>query len=172
MMERQPLRTRLSGWGKSALFASLGLNLFFAGWLLGARTIPWGFGPPPGPMQRVTERLRHSLSEDGFRLVNAVLGQLEADKAQHFRDTAPLRDAVKSALAANEFDRAAFTAALADLNADVARHSAQLNTRIAEAVARLSAEDRRRLSELTIPPPPLGPGFLFPDRPGPPPPPR
>jgi uncharacterized membrane protein len=170
MVERRSLRTRLSGWGKSALFASLGLNLFFAGWLLGARVVPWGFGPPPGPMQRVTERLRQSLSEDGFRLVSDVLKQLDADNARHFRDTALLRDAVKDALAANEFDRAAFTAALAELNADVARHSAQLNAQIAEAVARLSAQDRRRLAELTIPPPPLGPGFLFPDRPGPPPP--
>lgn len=171
MMERKPLRSRLSGWGRSALFASLGLNLFFAGWLIGARTIPWGFGPPPSPMQRVSERLRYSLSEDGFRIVNDVLRQLETDIARHFRTTAPLRDAVKDALAADKFDQAAFAAALADLNAEVARHSAQLNIRIADVVARLSAEDRRRLAELTIPPPPLGPGFLFPDRPGPPPPP-
>lgn len=171
-MERKPLRARLSGWGRSALLASLGLNLFFAGWLLGARVVPWGFGPPPGPMQRVSERLRYSLSEDGFRIVNDVLRRLDADMARHFRDTAPLRDAVKNALAAAPFDRAVFTAALADLNAEVARHSAELNARVADVVALLSAEDRRRLAELTIPPPPLGPGFLFPDRPGPPPPPR
>jgi uncharacterized membrane protein len=172
MLERQPLRTRLSGWGRSILFASLGLNLFFAGWMVGARGVPWGFGPPPGPMQRVSERLRHSISDDGFRIVSDVLRQVDADNARHFRETAALRDAVKDRLAVDDFDKAAFAAALADLNAEVARHSAQLNVRIADVVARLSAEDRRRLAELTIPPPPQGPGFLFPDRLGPPPPPR
>jgi uncharacterized membrane protein len=171
MMERTPLRALLPKWGRAALVVSLGLNLFFAGWLFGVWASPWRYGPPPpGPMQRLSERLRHSLSEDGYRIVNDVIRDFDADNARHFRDTAPLRDAVKTALAAKDFDRAAFASTLADLNAEVARHSAQLNVRIADAMAKLSSDDRQRIAELTLPPPPLGPGFLFPDRPPPPPP--
>jgi uncharacterized membrane protein len=154
------------------LVASLGLNLFFAGWLVGARVVPWGFGPPPGPMQRMSEDLRRSLSDDGFKIISGLVRELESSRTRQFDRTGPQRDKFKTALTAEPFDRDAFAKVLNDLNTDISRRRAELDNEIVNAVARLTLEDRRRLAELPLPPPPpgggFGPNFLPIDRPPPP----
>jgi uncharacterized membrane protein len=154
------------------LIASLGLNLFFAGWLVGARVVPWGFGPPPGPMQRMSEDLRRTLSDEGFKIISRLVHELETNRARQFDGTGPQRDKFKAALTAEPFDRDALAKVLNDLNAEISRHRAELDGGIVDAVARLTPEDRRRLAELPLPPPPpgsgFGPNFLPMDRPPPP----
>jgi uncharacterized membrane protein len=146
---------------KTLLFASIALNLFFAGWLVGARMVPWGFGPPPGPRQQFSDHLRSTLSPEGFAAMNRLFHDLEGSRHQEFESTAPLRDRIKQTLTAEPFDRAAFARGLADLNSEIGRQRSELDSTVIDAVASLTAEDRRRLAEVPLPPPPRPPGGGF-----------
>jgi uncharacterized membrane protein len=151
--------------GRSLLVASLGLNLFFAGWLVGARVVPLGFGPPPGPMHQISEHLRQTLSAEGFRAVDRLIGVLDRRRERDFGRVGELRGRLKELLTQPTFDRDAFLQVFKDMNAEMSRGRAEADELIVDTVARLSPEDRRRLSELPLPPPPpgLGPAHgLFP----------
>jgi uncharacterized membrane protein len=154
--------------GRSLLVASLGLNLFFAGWLVGARVVPWGFGPPPDPMRQISEHLRRTLSDEGFRAVDQLIGMLDRRRERDFDRMGELRGRLKQLLTQATFDRDAFSQVFKDMNAEMAGGRAEIDELIVDTVARLSPEDRRRLSELPLPPPPPGPGpahgLLPPDR--------
>jgi uncharacterized membrane protein len=143
--------------GRSLLVASLGLNLFFAGWLVGARVVPWGFGPPPSPMHRISDHLRQTLSDEGFRAVDRLIGMLEQRRGRDFVSMGELRERLKDLLTAATFDRVAFSQALKDLNAEMSRGRSEFDEMIVDTVARLSPQDRRRLAEMPLPPPPPAP---------------
>lgn len=159
------------GWIRILLLASIGLNLFFAGLTIGARLPPWGEPPGAGAPHRTFDHLRRALSEDGYKTVGRLMRDIEARRHQQFQATEPLRARLRTALTAQPFDREAFAKSLVDLNGEIARDRAALDSEIAEAIARLSVEDRRQLADFPLlPPPPHGgagfaPNFLPPDRP-------
>jgi uncharacterized membrane protein len=154
-----------SGQIRTALIASLGLNLFFVGWLVGGMFGPGrgGYGPPPlplPPLHLMAERLRGSLSDEGMAKIEALIQELDSRFARRISATEQARSRIKSQLAAEPFNADAFADALAAMHVDGEKDRAMIDRRIAEVFAALSPQDRRKVSDvtLTFPPPGRGPG--------------
>lgn len=152
-------------WGRIALIASLGMNLFFmglfVGGLLGAGG--FGYGPPPPPLpplHLMADRLKGSLSDEGFAKIEALIGELDARFARKISATEQPRQRIKSLLVAEPFDAAAFAAALGEMSVEIDLDRTDINRRIAEVMSQLSRQDRTRVGDatLTFPPPGRGPG--------------
>jgi uncharacterized membrane protein len=163
-----------SGRGRSrhvwtALVASLGLNLFFAGWWVGAVLRPWPPAPPPGPLHMLSRDLAGRLSPAAYREVSALIDTVRERFARQMHDSEPLRERLRVILVTDPFDSAAFVQTLDELTADRARNDGEISRRIAAVVAGLSAADRAILADAAL----ASPAGLFRGRgPAPPPAPR
>jgi uncharacterized membrane protein len=153
------------GWGRIALIASFGMNLFFMGLFVGGQLGPGrvGYGPPPPPLpplHLMADRLRGTLSEEGLAKIEALIGELDSRFARRISAVEQPRQRIKSLLTAESFDAAAFAAALGDISIEAEKDRADVNRRIAEVMSQLSRQDRTRLGEVTLsfPPPGRGPG--------------
>jgi uncharacterized membrane protein len=167
MTEAPPARARPSRlW--MALVASLGLNLFLAGWWVGAVLRPWPPAPPPGPLHMLSQRLAGRLSPAAFREVSALIDAIGEHFVRQIADGAPLRGRLRAILMADVFDAAAFVTTLDELTAARTRNDGDISRRIAAVVAGLPAADRAVLADVALASPP----GLFGGAPGPLPPPR
>lgn len=157
--------TRPSRWGASALIrlalvASLGLNLFFAGYWIGSTLNPT-FQPPwpkpgRGPLHMIAERLRAKLSADGMSKIDKLVDDIEAHMRASMAATEPARQKLKASVAASPFEPEAFIAALGELSAGRTKRDEEAGRRIARTIAELTPEDRKVLADfiLLLPNPP------------------
>jgi uncharacterized membrane protein len=132
-----------------ALVVSFGFNVFVAGWLVGDRAGRFGPPPrPPGSMQEFREALESELSPEGARIMDTLLRNFQDRGSQHFRRFEELGERMESALVGEPFDRAGFLAAAHELSVAQAEGRGEIAEQIANAVEKLSPEDRKRLSEM------------------------
>jgi hypothetical protein len=132
-----------------ALFVSFGFNLFVAGWLVGDRAGRFGPPPPPpGSMQAFLDSLERKLSPEGAGIMDAMVRNFQDEGKAHFRRFEDLRARMESALVGEPFDRAGFLAAAHELSAEQAADRNEGAEQIANAIEKLSPEDRKRLSEM------------------------
>lgn len=142
-----------------ALFASVALNLFIGGLLVG-RHGPFGWhpGPPPhgdphgGPragkdrIERMEAWLMDDLSEDARPVVRRLIAEhraaIEGERAEHHE----ARERVRATLAAEPFDPDAYRAALDAVSAAHASRRDGMHAFMIELAAELSAEDRKALA--------------------------
>jgi hypothetical protein len=130
-----------------ALVISVGVNLFVAGWLVGDRA---GYrGPPPQPrsMQPFLASLEGTLSPDGISIMDTMVRGLQG-RGQFFRRFEDLGERMQKAVVGERFDRAAFLAAAQELSAEQSADRIAVAEEIANAMEKLSPEDRKRLSEM------------------------
>jgi hypothetical protein len=130
-----------------ALVISVGANLFVAGWLVGDRA---GYrGPPPQPrsMRPFLASLEGTLSPDGIRIMDTMVRGLQGG-GQRFRRFEDLGERMQKALVGERFDRAVFMAAAQELSAEQSADRIAVAEEIANAMEKLSPEDRNRLSEM------------------------
>jgi uncharacterized membrane protein len=132
-----------------ALVVSFGFNLFVAGWLVGDRAGRFGPPPPPqGSMQSFLDSLESRLSPEGARIMDAMVRNFQDRSIQHFRSFEQLGERMEAALVGEPFDRAGFLAAAHELSDAQAAGRGEIAEQIANAVEKLSPEDRKRLSEM------------------------
>jgi len=127
-------------WIAVALLVSLGANLFLGGMMAG-RILHGGFGGPrmegiggPGQMRWIMKRIAEDLPEaqrDAFRnAMDQRKDQLIADgKALH-----DAREAVRAAIEARPFDRAAYDNATATLQQRQDAFGAELSDAVGDAI--------------------------------------
>jgi uncharacterized membrane protein len=132
-----------------ALVVSFGLNVFVAGWLVGDRAGRFGPPPrPPGSMQPFLDSLEGKLSPEGARIMDAMVRSFQDRSLQHFHSFEELGERMESALVGEPFDRAGFLTAAHELSVAQAADRGEIAEQIADAVEKLSPEDRKRLSEM------------------------
>lgn len=131
-----------------ALILSLGVNLFVAGWLVGDRAGKFGPSPPPGSMQPFLDSLENRLSPEGARIMDATIRGFRDRAFRHFRRLEEIGDRMEKALNGGSFDRAGFLATAQELSAEQAVDRSEVAEQIANAIEKLSPEDRKRLSEM------------------------
>ena len=132
-----------------ALVISVGVNVFVAGWLVGDRAGRFGPPPPPpGSMQPFRDSLENTLSPEGARIMDAMVRNIEDLGFQHFRKFEDLGVRLQQTLVGDAFDRAGFLVAAHELSAEQASGRDHVAEQIADAIAKLSPEDRRRLSDM------------------------
>lgn len=145
---------------KVALLASLGINLFFAGWVLGVglRPPPHGPGGPGGPFGPLEHELRGRLSPDGMTKVDRLIAEIHAGFRREFGASEGIRDRLHTILITEPFNSAEFVRTLEELNAGRASFDSQTTRHIADFVASLSPQDRGIFADavLRMPPGPLG----------------
>lgn len=148
-----PTRSR---WLFLALLASLGANMFLAGYLLGARP---PFGPPPGPPNplRLLEHMAEQLPPDDASLLRAAVESNRPELDELGRRHREFPDRVRAVLRADPFD----PQALARLFEEQDRREAQVRERfqsvLIKVAAAMSPEGRRRIAGFRPedhPPPP------------------
>jgi hypothetical protein len=130
-----------------ALVISVGVNLFVVGWLVGDRA---GYrGPPPQPhsMRPFLASLEGTLSPDGVRIMDTMVRGLQGH-GQRYRRFEDLGERMQKALVGERFDRTVFMAAAQELSAEQSAHRIAVAGEIADAMEKLSPEDRKRLSEM------------------------
>jgi Heavy-metal resistance len=132
-----------------ALMVSVGINLFVAGWLVGDRAGRFGPPPPPlGSMQSFLDSLESKLSPEGAGIMDTMVRNLKDRSFQHFRRFEDLGLRMQRALAGEPFDRAGFLTAAHELSAEQAADRSDGAEQIADAIEKLSPEDRKRLLEM------------------------
>lgn len=164
-----------------ALAISVAVNLFIGGMIASAWLVqrpPGGFRAA-GPLMMGQElAARDETARPAFA---AVRDRHKRDIRRSFKSVQKARRAAHRALVAEDFDPAAFEAALAEVRSRTAGAQRALHAAFAELAANLSAAQRRRLAEgmrrrrpilHEAPPPGGGPGerpFMERPAPGPPP---
>lgn len=147
--------TRL--WLRGALIASLGINVFFAGWWVGDalnRRPP----PPFVQFQTLLARVEGRLSADGATRVRALVAELESGHGPGGPGGPPpiSPNRLYAVVVAPDFDKAAFLQAIESFHAARLERDRDLDRRIAEVLATLPIADRRVLADavMQLPPPP------------------
>lgn len=173
--QQSSARTAVRRFAPVLLLASIGLNLFFIGWLAGSGFRPhhlfftdWLAGsgfrphPPPPPMGGhfvMLERdLEGRLSPEGMAKVGALLRDIDAGMRSQFDASETLRRQLHAILVAEQFDGDGFIRAVEALNAGRAKLDGDVARRVTEVMASLSARDRAIFANalLSMPPGPLG----------------
>jgi uncharacterized membrane protein len=141
-------RAKLLSFG---LVVSVGVNLFFVGWILGGH---W-FGVKPRSFDREAVRiqLRTTLSAPGAEVVTHALDQVRQQFEHRFQDAETGRQRKSQLLVKDPFDRDAFLAESRAERTEFATGIAKADEIVAGALAQLSLEDRRKLSTMRLPPP-------------------
>lgn len=159
-MTDQPTRSAIRRMLPAILLVSLGLNLFFLGWLAGSGFRPHGLPPPPmgGPFRSLERQLAGRLSPEGMTKVGDLLHELEAGMREQFDAGDAVRRQLHSILTAETFSRDDFIRTIGVLTAGRTKFDNESAQRVADVVAKLSARDRAAFADavLSIPPGPLG----------------
>lgn len=146
-----------AGWQRSnvlavCLFASLAVNLFLSGWLLGRHSLSHGSGPfAPPPFDRFfDDQIRMSLSPEGVKIMEEAFGTIRMRFANHSSDAQSARERMMEVIKADRFSPSDYIAAAkaARIERDSDRLAA--DEEIARAVARLSLDDRKKLAEIRL----------------------
>ena len=132
------------------LVASVGANLFFAGWILGGRSVHALRGPPPpAPF---AEHVRASLSPQGAEIMRTTFGKMRERFEANFDEIRAQHVRKEKLLGTDPFDRAAFLAEIKTERAERADDEAEANEIFSDGIGQLSLEDRRKLATLRLPP--------------------
>jgi uncharacterized membrane protein len=152
------LDARAGKWVLAALIASLGVNLFVGGMVLGGRF----HHPPPGMFQSegrergaadrgmsafVMDRMAGALPREARGEFRRTVGEHRAAMAEADKNFRGARDKLRAAMAAEPFDRAALDAAFAEMRTRMGESQAAMHAALTDAASRLSPEARKRLSE-------------------------
>lgn len=136
------------------LVASLALNLFLAGLVVGSLMV-WNWrppGPPPRPpFQMMLHEASGKLSPEGLKKLSELADELETDFRKTMDGAEKQRATIRDALLREPFDPAAFAVALDDMFASFSQKRANTNRRFAEVIATLSPADRRQLATVRFP---------------------
>lgn len=138
-----------------ALFLSLAVNFFMAGWLVGHRP---GFGPPfpPPPFDRYfNEHIRQSLSPDGAKKMEAAFEGLRDHFADHEKQIRSSRQRLIDILNSDPFDAAKYLAASKASRVEHDSDREAADKELVQAIAQLTPDDRHKLAEIRRHP---GPG--------------
>lgn len=141
----RPRTGRKRGW---ALVASLALNLFLAGWIVGAWTRP----PPPPPFA-LAERLKQSLSPAGRARVAAELDQLDTAMVDTFARFETARHGIAAVIGRADFDAEALRATLSALSDVRGADERRITDRLVALLAQLDGADRARVAAALLGPP-------------------
>jgi hypothetical protein len=134
-----------------ALIASIGANLFMAGWLLTS--------PSRRPETRAQERgnlreaLNASLSKPGAIELTYALDQVREQFEIRLDAVRADRAEEPGFLASDRFDRTAFLVERTKIRAAFSAAAAESDKIIADALSQLSVEDRHKLASMRLPPP-------------------
>ncbi|MGB1007828.1 MAG: periplasmic heavy metal sensor [Thalassobaculaceae bacterium] len=145
MSEIKPRRRR---WLLGGLVASLAVNMFLIGWMVGAapRGGPFGiWSSGAGPTAATPRWLRDGLGSEGMDRFAVNWRRHRAEMKPLVAEIKPLQGELRAALGAEPFDRARYTAALAALRAHHGALQAQVHAVMADTVADLSPDQRRQL---------------------------
>lgn len=145
MSEIKPRRRR---WLLGGLVASLAVNMFLIGWMVGAapRGGPfaiWSWGA--GSTAATPRWLRAGLGSEGMDRFAVNWRRHRAEMKPLVAEIKSLRGELRAALGAEPFDRARYTAALATLRAHHDALQARIHEVMADTVADLSPDQRRQL---------------------------
>jgi len=143
-------RRWITGLG-AALVASLALNLFLGGVMVGHRVNP-GAGLlegqiTPANLKVRMERVLSVLPPNDATLVRGLFDAQRENLAQRFRALQESRKAIGAALRAQPFDPAAFTTAYEAMQARNQEWQAAIQAVIKAAIPQLSAEGRAAILE-------------------------
>jgi uncharacterized membrane protein len=134
-----------------ALIASLGGNLFMAGWLFtGASLRPGSRAQERGNLR---EALNASLSKPGAIELTYALDQVREQFEIRLDAVRSDRTEEPGFLASDRFDRAGFLAERTKIRAAFSAAAAESDKIVADALAQLSLEDRHKLASMRLPPP-------------------
>jgi uncharacterized membrane protein len=134
-----------------ALIASIGLNLFFVGMVVGGHSL--SLWHRSSNREEIRARLRESLSEQGAGIVTRALDQVRQQFGARFKDAEAGRQRKSELLAKDPFDRDAFLAETRSERAGFTSGIAKADEIVADALAQLSPEDRHKLATMQLPPP-------------------
>ena len=145
MSEIKPRRRR---WLLGGPVASLAVNMFLIGWMVGAapRGGPfaiWSWGA--GSTAATPRWLRAGLGSEGMDRFAVNWRRHRAEMKPLVAEIKSLRGELRAALGAEPFDRARYTAALATLRAHHDALQARIHEVMADTVADLSPDQRRQL---------------------------
>jgi uncharacterized membrane protein len=140
------------------LFVSVALNLFF----IGSATVHWlgvrWHEPPRGPAA-ILDRLSRNLGSQDSDTLNGVYQANRAKLDALFANVQASRYRLRAVLAAEPFDQAAFSAALADTHGRRDAYDREVEATIDAVVGKLTTDGRRALfANSRNPPPPPPPG--------------
>ncbi|MEW6639379.1 MAG: periplasmic heavy metal sensor [Pseudomonadota bacterium] len=125
------------------LLASLGANLFLAGWLLGGHSMR---PPPPPPMDHFDDQIHERLSADGAKIMRTAFETIRRRFEAHGAEARAARERQMAVLKAEPFNPDDYVAALQSARTERDAERALADQEIARAIALLSAEDRRQLA--------------------------
>jgi uncharacterized membrane protein len=131
-----------------ALFLSLAVNFFMAGWFIGRQP---GFGPPfpPPPFDRFfNEQIRQSLSPDGAMKMEAAFEGMRRHFANHEEEIRASRQRLVDILDTDPFDAAKYLAASKASRLDHDKDRQAADEELVRAIAQLSPDDRHKLAEI------------------------
>jgi uncharacterized membrane protein len=131
-----------------ALFLSLALNFFLAGWFIGRQP---GFGPPPPPPpfdRFFNEHIRQSLSPDGAKKMEAAFEAMRQHFADHEGQVRSSRQRLIDILNADPFDTAKYIAASKASRIDHDKDREAADEELVQAIAQLTPDDRHKLAEI------------------------
>jgi uncharacterized membrane protein len=132
------------------LIASVGANLFLAGWILGDRSSFALRGPPPpGPF---AEHVTDALSPQGAEIMRTTFDKMRERFEANFDEVRAEHARKDKLLSATSFDKAAFLAELKTERDERADDEAEANEIFSDGIAQLSLEDRHKLAALRLPP--------------------
>ncbi len=144
-----------------ALVASLALNLFMGGMFVASWAIQGGLGNGAAANPFAVFWARDSLGAPAGAMLRRVWGRHAAEFRPRVREMRAARRHVSESLAADDFDRAALTAAFADLRAKTLASQSAMHAALVDLAGELTVEERRSLAEVgrrrhhPHPPPPL-----------------
>ena len=145
-------------WLRGALIASLGINLFFAGWWVGDALNRRPPPPPFGQFQTLLARVEGKLSAEGATRVRALVAELESRHGPGGPGGPPpiSPNRLYAVVVAPDFDKAAFLQVIESFHTARLARDRDLDRRIAEVLATLAIADRRVLADavMQLPPPP------------------
>jgi len=137
----------------AAFVASLALNLFLGGAIIGHRVAQGGGGllldgqMNPANVKLRLERVLGALPAKDADIVRGLFAAQRDDIAQRFQAFQQARRAIGAALKAQPFDAAAFTAAYETMQARSQELQASIQGVIKAAIPQLSAEGRAAIVE-------------------------
>jgi uncharacterized membrane protein len=129
------------------LVASIGANLFLAGWIAGHSRLSWN--EPPGPF---TDRILGTLSDQGSQMMSQTFDDMRSVFENNRSTFKASRNQLVSILNADRFSKIAFLEEKKAERADRAKMETEADQIFAGGVSRLSLEDRRKLARMRIPP--------------------
>jgi uncharacterized membrane protein len=132
------------------LIASVGANFLFAGWILGDHSAyAWRGRPDAGLF---AEHVRATLSPQGAQIMKATFAKLRERFEANFDEVRAAHEHKEKLLSADTFDKVAFLAELKAERAERADDEIEANEIFSDGIAQLSAEDRRKLGAMRLPP--------------------